>query len=685
MKKFLLAALVLLFGTSMYANTDRDCTTSYPYLETFDVNEMDCWSNIDKDSDGHLWKLAEGHEGMGVKSVSSETTIYEYEEPKPVPCDPITTFPYFNEFEDFLTNHDCWIDIDNDGDGQTWLTGTAKYGAEGWGVDSSNCLVSQSYDNFIGEFNADNYLLSPEFELPSTVIESFVLSWYERSQDPGCPDNYEVMIAPNGSTDINDFVSIYSGTAANPWTARTADISAYLGQTIRVVFHHQSYDCFMLEIDNMSIYEGYAQCDPITEYPYFNNFDNFTAEHDCWIDIDNDGDGQTWFTGTADYGIDLGIDGSTCLASLSYDNNIGSFNADNYLVSPEFELPTTVEEALVLSWFEQSQDASYPDSYEVMIAPNGSTEISDFVSIYSGVAANPWTERTFDISSYAGQTIRVVFHHQSSDCYMLEIDNMSIYDGQGPEPVDCDPITDFPYFNNFDNFTAEHDCWIDIDNDGDGQTWLTGTAKYGTMGWGIDGSNCLISESYGISGALNADNYLLSPEFELPSTETEIIVLSWYEQSQEAAWLDNYEVMIAPNGSTNIKDFVSIYSGTAADSWTARVANLSAYSGQTIRVVFNHQSYDGYMLKIDNMVIDVLGGINGINDINGNEFTVYPNPVKNTLNINGVEPGTAVRIYDVTGSEVMSFVYEGQNINVEGLANGVYILRAGDSTIKIVK
>ena len=70
MKKFLLAALVLLFGTSMYANTDRDCTTSYPYLETFDVNEMDCWSNIDKDSDGHLWKLAEGHEGMGVMSIS---------------------------------------------------------------------------------------------------------------------------------------------------------------------------------------------------------------------------------------------------------------------------------------------------------------------------------------------------------------------------------------------------------------------------------------------------------------------------------------------------------------------------------------------------------------------------------------------------------------------------------------
>ena len=144
--------------------------------------------------------------------------------------------------------------------------------------------------------------------------------------------------------------------------------------------------------------------------------------------------------------------------------------------------------------------------------------------------------------------------------------------------------------------------------------------------------------------------------------------------------------MIAPNGSTNINDFVSIYSGTAADSWTARTANLSAYSGQTIRVVFHHQSYNRYMLKIDNMTIEVLGGSNnGINDINGNEFTVYPNPVKNTLNINGVEPGTEIRIYDVTGSEVMNFDYEGQNINVESLTNGVYVLRIGSSTIKFVK
>ncbi len=979
-----------------------------------------------------------------------DVEVYEYVEPEPVVCDPITTFPYFNDFENFLDEKDCWVSIDNDGDGHDWLTGTETWWGQGLGVDGSHCLVSESYVNATyTSLNADNYLLSPEFELPagSTVT----LSWYEQSQDPSYPDSYEVMIAPNGSTEISDFVSIYSGVAANPWTERTFDLSSYAGQTIRVVFHHQSYDCYMLEIDNMSItlggspepdecaittfpyfndfenfvadhdcwisidadgdgqdwitgttqsgmfngynsstglisksydydgvsgvstdidadnylvspefvlpangavtlswyakstygpaypdwyevmiapngsteisdfvqilaedgpsdweqrtvdisayagttvrvvfhhqdfaqywimidnlgvtvggddpepgnfpyletfdvngmddwsnldedgdghlwelaagytgqgaksvswessykgsdaarrdnaaqkengkaaydpdnwlispeitipstagqegpvqlswyvkgasssfpehygvyvsttgdqpadfttqvYEGISpalwtqltvdlsayigqtvrvafrhydsydnmsftiddveiyeyeepepvECDPITTFPYFNDFEDFLTNHDCWIDIDNDGDGQTWITGTTNYwGNGFGVDGSNCILSQSYENaTYSAYDADNYLVSPEFELPTTVEESLILSWFEQSQDPSYPDSYEVMIAPNGSTEISDFVSIYSGVAANPWTERTFDLSSYAGQTIRVVFHHQSYDCYMLEIDNMSIYDGQGPEPVTCDPITDFPYFNDFENFPAEKDCWISIDNDGDGHDWLTGTTHLWGNGLGVDESNCLVSESYlydtGI--ALDADNYLLSPEFVLPAGEN--IKLSWFAQAQDPSYPDSYEVMIAPNGSTNVSDFVSVYGEVSTNPWAERYVDISAYAGTTVRVVFHHQDYDNFFVEIDNMGIEVYTGVNEDNDT---EFAVYPNPVKNTMTLTGVEVGTEVRIYDLAGNTVMSFVYEGQIVNVENLANGVYVLRANDSMIKIVK
>ena len=44
-------------------------------------------------------------------------------------CDPITTFPYVNDFENFLYNHDCWVSIDADGDGQDWITGLLGRGS----------------------------------------------------------------------------------------------------------------------------------------------------------------------------------------------------------------------------------------------------------------------------------------------------------------------------------------------------------------------------------------------------------------------------------------------------------------------------------------------------------------------------------------------------------------------------
>ncbi len=684
-----------------------------------------------------------------------------------VTCEAISTFPYFNDFENFLNEKDCWISIDNDGDGQDWITGTTQSGAFN-GYDSSTGLVSKSYD-YNGSsvsYDADNYLLSPEFELPAGYLVT--LSWYAMSTyAPSYPDHYEVMIAPNGSTDTSDFVSVFSEDGPASWAQRTADISAYAGTTVRVVFHHQDYDNYWIVIDNLGIetafdcsgygfpfaesfengldcwgnfdedgdgytwqlaagntgngaqsvswssatsslnpdnwlvspeitipsgldevtlawkvkgastsykehygvyvsttgdqpadfttqvYEGQSTtttwadvtvdmtayagqtiriafrhydsydkmnfiiddisiksplpCNDITEFPYFNDFENFLDEKHCWIDIDNDGDGYGWFTDTQAYGTaGFGVDGSNCLISQSYDNNVGARNADNYLLSPEVVFPAN--STITLSWFEQSVDGSYPDSYEVMIAPNGSTEISDFVSIYSGVAAGSWTERTADISAYAGTTVRVVFHHQSSDCYILGIDNMSITLGGSPEPGEC-TITTFPYFNDFENFASEVECWVSIDNDGDGEDWLTGTAQSGAFN-GYNYSSGLVSKSYnydeeaGVGTDLDADNYLVSPEFVLPANGT--VTLSWYAMSTGGEnWPDYYEVMIAPNGSTEISDFVSVLGEDAPIDWTQRTVDISSYAGTTVRVVFHHQDYAQYWVVIDNLGITV--------------------------------------------------------------------------------
>ncbi|MCQ2315695.1 MAG: choice-of-anchor J domain-containing protein [Bacteroidales bacterium] len=351
----------------------------FPFAESFE-NGLTAWGNIDADGDGHLWELAAGHEGMGAKSVSWESSYK--------------------------------------------------------GSDAARRDNAAQKENGRGSYDPNNWLVSPEITIPSTAGQegTVQLSWYAKGGSSSYPEHYGVYVSTTGNQPADFTTQLYEGTSPASWTQLTVDINAYIGQTIRVAFrHYNSYDKWNFVIDDVEVYE-YVEpapvvCDSITTFPYFNDFEDFNTNHDCWIDIDNDGDGYGWFTDTQAYGTyGLGVDGSNCLVSQSYDNNVGSRNADNYLLSPEFELPAG--NTVTLSWYEQSQDSGYPDWYEVMIAPNGSTEISDFVSIYSGVAAYPWTQRTANISAYAGTTVRVVFHHQSYDCYFLDIDNMSITTGE---------------------------------------------------------------------------------------------------------------------------------------------------------------------------------------------------------------------------------------------------------------
>ena len=60
-----------------------------------------------------------------------------------------------------------------------------------------------------------------------------------------------------------------------------------------------------------------------------------------------------------------------------------------------------------------------------------------------------------------------------------------------------------------------------------------------------------------------------------------------------------------------------------------------------------------------------------------NSFTIYPNPTENTLFISGSESPLTISIYNVLGEEVLS-VKNRNNINVEALPSGVYVIKISD-------
>jgi len=66
-----------------------------------------------------------------------------------------------------------------------------------------------------------------------------------------------------------------------------------------------------------------------------------------------------------------------------------------------------------------------------------------------------------------------------------------------------------------------------------------------------------------------------------------------------------------------------------------------------------------------------------------NDLKVFPNPTSNCLQVNA-PLGTAYRLIDLTGKVVLEGHLEQQNISVNDLASGVYLLRVGTKTRRIV-
>ncbi len=68
------------------------------------------------------------------------------------------------------------------------------------------------------------------------------------------------------------------------------------------------------------------------------------------------------------------------------------------------------------------------------------------------------------------------------------------------------------------------------------------------------------------------------------------------------------------------------------------------------------------------------------------ELSVYPNPTRGEIQLGGLEIGES-KLYDVTGRVIKIIYSENQeyNLSLEDLNAGIYLLRSGDQSIRIVK
>jgi hypothetical protein len=142
----------------------------------------------------------------------------------------------------------------------------------------------------------------------------------------------------------------------------------------------------------------------------------------------------------------------SCAFSTSWYSPIGT--ANDFMWTPLIgPLPANC----VLSWNGVSYDPSYPDGYEVRVMtsaagpPTGGTgtignQITSSTVVFStGAEANAWTSHNVNLNAYTGQSIYVGFRNNSTDKFLLLIDDIKIevvnnFDAQ---LVQADTVTEY--------------------------------------------------------------------------------------------------------------------------------------------------------------------------------------------------------------------------------------------------
>ncbi|MCW4452130.1 choice-of-anchor J domain-containing protein [Kaistella sp. BT6-1-3] len=212
---------------------------------------------------------------------------------------------------------------------------------------------------------------------------------------------------------------------------------------------------------------------------------------------------------------------------------------------------------------------------------------------------------------------------------------------------------------NFDGAGPGFGAWTLIDVDGqshaeavsdfDAGAWIRKNRGGPTPNYGGPDNDFAAASSSWYDPAGTSNDWLVSPQIVLPAGNT---FLQWDSKAQDPAYPDGYKVMLAPNGGNTVSDFTITLFDTAAENpaWTTRTANLSAYSGTTVRVAFVNNSNDKFVLLVDNISVQLAPTsppdcptlVSPANAAAGIDYTA---PV--TLTWTAATSGTAATSYDV--------------------------------------
>ncbi len=153
-------------------------------------------------------------------------------------------------------------------------------------------------------------------------------------------------------------------------------------------------------------------------------YEDFEDALEGWTVLDKDGDGHSW---DMESPVQFGFEpyaGQGLISSASFINNVGALTPDNWLISPSFKAETKT----IATWYAVGQDPDYcAENYSVYVLPADYTDVSQAIAVYNGASGAAWAQAMADLSSYAGQEIRLAFRHYNvTDMFWLNLDEVRV-------------------------------------------------------------------------------------------------------------------------------------------------------------------------------------------------------------------------------------------------------------------
>lgn len=265
---------------------------------------------------------------------------------------------------------------------------------------------------------ANSRLTGPYVTLPASPKDGklwFSFNEYCSFQSSWGTDTGYVQIN-NGSGWVNLGSSAWPNNFGNQWTERLYDVSAYAGQKVRFAFVMYDVSVNGSAVTSLGWYIDDLRFSEGARFGCGNpeRFESYTPD---WTTVSG-----VWEAGVPTSGPAAAHSGTKCWGT-NIDGNYQA-NLSDLLSTPPITLPNTA--GLYVRFWHWYSFATFwgADFGVVRIKPEGGTW-TDITNHFTGSAGAVWTQFTYDLSAYAGQTVQFGFFMQDYT------DNGSVYTAPG--------------------------------------------------------------------------------------------------------------------------------------------------------------------------------------------------------------------------------------------------------------